>query len=261
MMSEKKWPTITVENLGPLKKIEHFEVKKINLVIGESASGKSLLAKAIFFFNYAINTTLLALSKNNFKEDFKINSKSLQDIIGKWKDDFFNPYQNYTMEYHYTADYSIRLDKGEVIISKGLEEKINDILTGTENRIKIISKQSKITGHTKLGTIQKELYVVYARIFYSEFLQNVGIIQPYFIPATRSFVSDFDTLRLRDLNRISPNFEKNRPLTGDVTLRLFSDDYRDFLRGFQTSDSRYEKILRGNLKKKRHYQPAQFVYK
>ena len=35
---------ISIENLGAIKKIEKFEVKKVNLVIGESASRKIIIS-------------------------------------------------------------------------------------------------------------------------------------------------------------------------------------------------------------------------
>ena len=40
---------ICIKNNGPIKKLE-MEVEKFNLLIGEQATGKSTIAKSVYFF-------------------------------------------------------------------------------------------------------------------------------------------------------------------------------------------------------------------
>jgi predicted ATPase len=62
---------ITIKNFGPITSIEKMEVKDFMLFIGERATGKSTIAKWIFFF---------------------------KEIIGKLKNDFFAVYNNFPHE-------------------------------------------------------------------------------------------------------------------------------------------------------------------
>ena len=50
-MTKKVNHKITIKNLGPIELIKDFEIKDINILAGESASGKSIIAKTIFVFN------------------------------------------------------------------------------------------------------------------------------------------------------------------------------------------------------------------
>ena len=47
---------VIIKHLGPIKELE-MEIKDFNLLIGEQATGKSTVAKAIYFFR-SIKATL-----------------------------------------------------------------------------------------------------------------------------------------------------------------------------------------------------------
>lgn len=55
-MIETVLQKIIINHLGPVKELE-MEIKDFNLLIGEQATGKSTVAKAIYFFR-TIKTTL-----------------------------------------------------------------------------------------------------------------------------------------------------------------------------------------------------------
>ena len=42
-------PKLKIEHLGPIDNLE-FDVENFNLIIGEQATGKSTIAKSIYFF-------------------------------------------------------------------------------------------------------------------------------------------------------------------------------------------------------------------
>ena len=59
---------LIVNNFGPLKNIE-ISLKQINVFIGETASGKSILSKLSAIFTS--NRLLKNIDENNFKTIFK----------------------------------------------------------------------------------------------------------------------------------------------------------------------------------------------
>ena len=108
---------ITIKNLGPLKNIENFEIRKVNMVIGESASGKSLLAKAISIFN-----------DRDFLEEFLFENdeREIEDLF----EAYFPNYKNYTIVYYYNDKFFIEVKnkkKFNFKLSHLLEKKLKDI--------------------------------------------------------------------------------------------------------------------------------------
>ena len=95
--------TISIINLGPIEEIKDFEIKDINVFIGESASGKSTLMKAINLIYYKI--------KNELRND----NAYIYDFAHHW-DDFDITYKNGTEAYNLKQSKSINISTGEQAI-------------------------------------------------------------------------------------------------------------------------------------------------
>ena len=62
---------IIIKNFGPVKDAE-IEIKKIMLLIGEQASGKSTIAKFIYFFKTLKEDVLKSIFQSSESSDFDI---------------------------------------------------------------------------------------------------------------------------------------------------------------------------------------------
>ena len=252
---------ISIENLGPLEKIEKFEVKKINILIGESASGKSILAKAVYFFN----SIFLEEFEYQYFESGRGEKKHIENLLEHENllEQLF-PYNQYKLKYYYTDKLSVEVtrDKKYTIKYSGdLEKEIKKLeevkqIRDDEKIKRLEEKFLKTVKEEKVGDIKQviselekyDLEGIYTFIAINDFHKKMGIISTIFIPATRSFVSDFDDIRLNELNR-PYRFRRNirNDGIGDITLRMFSDLYRRSLRDFKKNDKKYNELLKGDL--------------
>jgi predicted ATPase len=249
---------ISIKNLGPIKQIDNLEIKKVNLVIGESASGKSVLAKVIALFNDTDSflSSFFVQPSRARKSQAHFSTFSRELLIN----DFFPEYNNYSIHYFYTEDNSIKITKKKeginIVLSDSLTKKIKNV----DNQIKEIQKNQKIQDLLEefreeplqdmleqLKNLSEELESLSSTtLVKKDFFKQLNILPTIFIPATRSFVSDFDDLRLSRLNRMP----YARIRAGDITLRLFSETYRQFLRRFTTfSASEYNTLMKGEVER------------
>ena len=235
---------ISIENLGPIKKIDNFEIKNVNLIIGESASGKSILAKAIMLFND---------TEDFFESLFSDDMSRLKTIM----EEFFPSYQNYSINYAYTEECSVKLThkNNEVTfeLSKQLQE-LQKNIQHVQKQIENIQKNQTIQrlldelGEDNFSNLLEKLDISQLSASVSSvknnFFKELNILNTIFVPATRSFVSDFDELRLSRLNRMPDD----RFQAGDKTLRLFSETYRSLLRNFKKFPTDIENsLLKGTV--------------
>lgn len=245
--------TISIQNLGVIKEIKNFELKKINSVIGESASGKSLLAKAIFFFNEEDFVSSLVFGKRD-------------NIIDESIKNFFSPYQNFTIQYNYTKELFIKFQFGKKIIySPELKNKIKKAqLQLKKVEIAEVTEVTEIINKLKKNKIKNPKIIkqelqnmlddfpkknMDSDNIKKQFFLDLGVLPAIFIPATRSFVSDFDQLRLNYMHnrRLGRSFADK--INNDITLSFFSQSYRIYLRKFEKLQKDYQPIMRGEVQK------------
>jgi predicted ATPase len=60
--------SINISNFLVIKKAD-IEIKKINVIIGPQANGKSLIAKLLYFFKNSSNNFISAIRKIRLKEN------------------------------------------------------------------------------------------------------------------------------------------------------------------------------------------------
>jgi len=91
-MAEK----LTVKNFAGITDLE-IEIKRINILIGPQASGKSVCAKLLFYFNNFVWEILLVLVNEHTKRTLDSNySKKFEEYFhpDSWgKQDFFIRYE------------------------------------------------------------------------------------------------------------------------------------------------------------------------
>ena len=263
---------ISIENLGPLKSVKDFEVKDFNLVIGKSSSGKSLLAKSIFFFNYIFETDFF--ETKDIKKINRYVRGSCENIIK----DIFYPYKDYKIIYSYKKNHSVILKnidgKNSLTVSKKLDEKFQDLRKKSKilkkkdtnerahefsqmlDAFELLNEFSKNSKNASLKEkeneqkalkewkkwdfLRKEMQVdidIHVLNFKNKI--ELGILNPIFLPSSRSFVHDFNDIRIRNLNDMS-RFASFRSI-GDFFLRKFSKNFNKHMDDF--SDLKKNTIL------------------
>ena len=158
--------------------------------------------------------------------------------------DYFPDYQGYKIQYFYTDNLHIKIS-----VEKSLSIEFSDSLT------KLLKKSRKerraYSSKHKSEKFLEDIEAEHTEKFYNvkkEFFKKLALLPVIFIPATRSFVSDFDGMRLRHLNRPSMGRYSNFPV-GNQSLRMFSDTYGRYLTGFEKLDKNHVTLIKGNVHK------------
>ncbi|MDB2550522.1 ATP-binding protein [Rickettsiales bacterium] len=208
---------ITIKNLGPIKEINDFEIKKINFLTGKSGTGKSLICKAIYCFN---NINFLGISPT--KQIFIFN---LQERLQK----NFSDYSNYEIKYYYNQQDFIEIKKDEkILLSNSFEKKLYKFI-----------ENSKIK-------LENEDNINIDQIFRSikEFDKELKIKSTVFFPATRSFVLDFDNL-LNLIFRAGNISIKGNDFSYE--LNEFINSWKIYKKSFKSIHPEFKEILRGEV--------------
>ncbi|MDD6825523.1 MAG: AAA family ATPase [Oscillospiraceae bacterium] len=106
-------PKLKIEHLGPIDNLE-FDVENFNLIIGEQATGKSTIAKSIYFFRsikdliikYLCNLYTDKSGQRDIIIDIRREMKSLfVSVFGySWDQD-----DRLLLSYEYTGDIKIEI--------------------------------------------------------------------------------------------------------------------------------------------------------
>jgi predicted ATP-dependent endonuclease of OLD family len=237
---------ITIKNFGPITSIEKMEVKDFMLFIGERSTGKSTIAKLIYFFKAIdddVYSSLYSFYQFNASGNFEHSLKS--QIWNKFNETFsqvvkiLNAKEDFEVIFHYKAldsENYVRINKGGVLFGRTLK-KLND---DSIEEIKSLLKPSEERNHDKLQQMQKDFF--FKKLF-GQISETYNVINCAYIPAQRvalaANISDKSYSDFRD---------------------VVSEDFKDLLQNFRSSFNRdesdstllqilknYEKlILRGN---------------
>jgi len=99
---------IIVRNFGPVEYAE-IEIKKVLVLIGEQASGKSTIAKLIHFFKSLRDEVFTSIYQDKYGSNFAINNNVIFPLLKKFHA-FFGLPDNLT-EFDITFYYDLKLDK------------------------------------------------------------------------------------------------------------------------------------------------------
>ncbi|OQX72030.1 MAG: hypothetical protein B6D62_00280 [Candidatus Cloacimonas sp. 4484_275] len=215
---------LIVKNFLVLKDIE-LEVNKINILIGEQAEGKSLIAKLVYFFEKT-------------KEEFVFSifiGWSLQALIKTQTKMFYDIFPSYILEKDlFALEYGTEDWKIFVFSEKLKSNKIKLRIKFSENIHKRYNLLKIKYNKSKELRSKEEAYNKFSTIKHAvkEKLFDVG--EPIFIPAGRSF---FANLQKRIFN-----FIKN-----DIALDFF---IKEFGSNYEKQKGKFEAgIISQNIKR------------
>ena len=231
---------IVIKNFGPVKDAE-IEIKKVLILIGEQASGKSTIAKLIYFFKSLSNYWFGYFSKINTKFD-SISSSDIINFTQNKFSVFFNIKQDKPFEiiYYYNSEENIYLKFNfnkelglETIFSSNfidnilLERIINVRKSIGQYQEDSVDKQGfeLILSHSKYENALLSLYLHLNTIFNDK--QN----QKLFMIAGRSVSVNYSDLFEKELfaslqNKEEPSIDESLMLEFMKRVSIIKDTFR-----------------------------------
>lgn len=254
---------LTVKNFGPVKELE-LEIKDYCLFIGPQASGKSTIAKLVYYFlslkDEVTQYVMDAVSKKRMISQVDVEVANVKKrlyvkfilLFGDIED-----MHDFDISFQYKENYTFELCKGRLRVPRSFDAALSVILDETSTFI-----SDKDSGQTDL-IIQKNNL----RNFYSEIEKNIYSMfgdddcTTIYVPASRSILCNgFDHLTTRtSLDYAAKDFTErimllkkwyNRSLEDTIRERIqFSDSFVkvDSENLFRIKDI-ITKILRGEYR-------------
>jgi len=190
---------IEIKNFGPITELE-LDIKDFMLFIGPQASGKSTIAKVIFFFK-SMNDDLVKLVMDCLEQNNKLTISILafKKIISQKFLDYFGPsipLKGMSLSYYYDENNWLKITLEEThsyvtpIFSQSLESSIKQILKDTKQFLDTLKQENK-----SLFTSKDLLQIDGTkRFFISRVTENACEIfketrELLFIPAGRSLLA------------------------------------------------------------------------
>ena len=193
---------IKIKHLGPVQELE-MEIKDFNLLIGEQATGKSTVAKAIYFFRIIKGTLTDYLCQvydtalyngNDVSEGFnKVLKKELKSIFISLFGYSWDLDERLYLRYEYAAGIwvDVKLNRAgkRKYISVGYSQQLTQTLNDLEKEALELFKQKPETTTISLAYASKERLRNY-----TNFKNSVNEIfddykETYYIPAGRSMLT------------------------------------------------------------------------
>lgn len=195
---------IYIRNNGPVKDLE-MEVKKFNLLIGEQATGKSTIAKSVYYFKMIKTKIIDYLTQiydhNSYNDIDQENVWFNNAIRPELKNVFvklfgyswdLNP--GFYMKYDYEEDLWIQVqlekgDKDKQYISVRYSEKLLNLIKGLQNEVRDLYHANEGSIKTSLVLTNEERKRNHEMI-----VRKVNAIfkdsgETYYIPAGRSLLT------------------------------------------------------------------------
>lgn len=172
---------IIVKNFLILKDVE-MSINKFNLLIGEQASGKSLLAKLVFFFKDSLELLAKTVVNGRDFDDYKLELQ--KQFLLNFPRDYWQQEQDFEISYHIDNQVMIVKydDKQPSKITILLPESFEELFSSSKNFIQT-NKENRhfFTAHALQDFLLYQLK--------EKQIQNFFVRQ-LFIPAGRSFFAN-----------------------------------------------------------------------
>lgn len=225
-----------------------IELKKLNILIGAQASGKSTIAKLFYYFNGLYEDVQSCI----YQELFEVDSSKKMDLtaiqVGKFGALFNNVFnsEKFQIEYFFSADYSFKISYNDdndqsltLNYSRDLREFIDSIIDKYKKQVLSIVADNENTFFSRPLLINEISHSVQ-----QDFLnKGIHLKKQIFIPAGRSY---FATL----YNNIFSLINDNDQLYIDYILKDFARLYqttRKIVKNYQlSSQGLFEKIIKAN---------------
>jgi hypothetical protein len=178
MMNEK----LVVKNFSVLEDVE-IDIKKINILIGPQSSGKSILAKLVYFFKIAHNGIATVIFNNGGKREL---GKSLLKQFNKMFPQYLVIGRAFEVTYYY-GDYFFSIKNKESKSFKSYEISYSDAIIKKFRKLKKdYQKRVLSNGLSNPSVLQQMQFSVSNDLV--KFLHGYDLAHlSYFIPAGRSF--------------------------------------------------------------------------
>lgn len=216
---------IVIHHLGAIKEFE-MDIKQFNLFIGEQATGKSTICKAIYFFRSIKNELIeylyaLAIDGEENEDKFpKVLNSKCKSVFVELFGYSWNLPDDLNLEYHFSQDviikvYLKRRDKGKKYISINYSSRLSKEIKNLEKKsiefFDVAKRYDTVSGFASTERLRR----------YQEIVKDVNAIlsdglETYYIPAGRSLLTlmtnqktklDYDTIDL--VNRKFMQFIEN----------------------------------------------------
>ncbi len=239
---------IYIRNNGPVKEFE-MEVNNFNLLIGEQATGKSTIAKSIYFFRI-IKTTIIdyltqvcdtGMYKNKSQENNHFDKairSDLKDIFIKLFGYSWDLNPEFEMRYEYAQNIFIHV---ALYAGKRTEKKLISV-----NFSKMLYDKVDLLRKEALEVYQSDMHSITSLALTNErrkrnhelIIKNVNEIfeddkETYYIPAGRSL------LTVMSANRAMMNSVKNLDLITEQFMMMIDNVRKPFERGVKNAHLYY----------------------
>ncbi|MBS9780727.1 MAG: AAA family ATPase [Moraxellaceae bacterium] len=234
-----------------------MEIKRLNILIGEQASGKSLLAKLVYFFT---------MCKNNLAECILFDDT--EQMFAKLENDFLDIFppkfwqKDFSIEYDFNIEFQLKVignysdkkinislinqndDSFKNLVNKAKQEFSNTVESEfDDDLIALINKISEKSGQE---TVSKEdfLAILNDNMSKNRELFVKLILATQFIPANRSSLSFLNKNALALLTSNDLNIDPLLRKFG-ITLNKIKEDY--FNNNSYPLIEYFEKIIKGKF--------------
>lgn len=258
---------IIIKNFGPVKNAE-IEITPLLVLIGEQATGKSTIAKLIYFFKSLSDDFLrrvFILQDFNIKNDISYQ-KILIDIIQKKFFEFFGStsrMNDFTIIYHYNEERNITLsldsDKDLVIsFNEDFFEKQLLIELNQNNRAIVdfrqeLEKEGFSTNNNIFEALQKTVINAYTRIINTIFC-NTHNDSLYIVAgrnATVGYSNFYEGMLAANLQKKLGEFRESKSQFVDETLMLEFLQHVSDMRKLLNKSGDFEGVIKDAPKDKR----------
>ena len=255
---------IIINNFGSIKYAE-IEVKKILVLIGEQASGKSTIAKLIYFFKTIQEDLFSQIYRDKQNQYLDINSDILSPIQQKFYN-FFGPTNNLpdfeiTFYYSFNENKFLKLsnDENKKMKISPIDTFINEKFTILASDIKFKLRQEYLNINKNRNIqplINEEEKIKYAQQLYdllNDLFQNKQRDLLFIVAgrsATVAYPSLFDNLKQ---NIPIDNYERSSKTLDEILLEKFIEKFvrvKDIFKKFRNFEGLIESYSENNIKEK-----------
>jgi predicted ATPase len=257
---------IIINNFGAIKYAE-IEVKKILVLIGEQASGKSTIAKLIYFFKTIQEDLFSQIYRDKQNQSLDINSDILSPIQQKFYN-FFGPTNNLpdfeiTFYYSFNENKFLKLsnDENKKMKISPIDTFIDEKFTILASDIKFRLRQeylniNKNRNIQPLPLIKEEEKIKYAQQLYdllNDLFQNKQRDLLFIIAgrsATVAYPSLFENLKQ---NILIDNYERSSKTLDEILLEKFIEKFvrvKDIFKKFRNFEGLIESYSGNDIKEK-----------
>ena len=172
---------LEIVKFGPIEN-SIFDIKDVNIFIGESATGKSIITKLIYISNTFVRFIIL----KGTKDSNTLNT--IQNLKESFRNSYFNifkdTYKNFDFTYYYTVEKFVRFTHSnksqyKVEFSDELKREIETAYTNFKKRFENL-EQNNIESDSMLPSI-------YGLLLFQEIKKVFTKDNYIYIPAGRSF--------------------------------------------------------------------------